>query len=224
MPDTAVSSTCLVLMLKAPDRSKSRLAADIGSSAVDAARKLCACAFEDMRDWRGLRCFAPAEAADGEWLAGLSLPDGAKVRQRGGNLGERINHVNRELHRRGWAKQIFIGTDCPALDRRYLERAAGALSGHDAVLGPAVDGGVVLMGARRPWPDLSALPWSSSALHAALRQACEAAAWSVATLEPLVDVDRYADLASLEESLREDSRPARRALTDWLRSQRVEFC
>jgi glycosyltransferase A (GT-A) superfamily protein (DUF2064 family) len=222
MSDTAVSSTCLVLMLKAPDRSKRRLAAEIGRSAIDAADKLSACALEDMHGWQGLRCFAPAEAADGEWLAGRMPPDGAEIRQHGENLGARINHVNRELHGRGWAKQIFIGVDCPKLDQSYLERAAVALTRHDAVLGPAADGGVVLMGARRPWPDLAGLPWSTDALDAALRETMDVAGWSVATLEPLTDVDRVEDLASLGRSLRDDPRPARRALREWLRELQVQ--
>ncbi|MBN1237669.1 MAG: DUF2064 domain-containing protein [Gammaproteobacteria bacterium] len=216
MSDTAVSSTCLVLMLKAPDRSKRRLAAEMGRSAADAADRLSACAIEDMRHWRGFRCFAPAEAADGEWLAGRALPEGAEIRQQGENLGARINHVNRELCKLGWPRQIFIGVDCPRLDQSYLERAASALTRHDAVLGPAVDGGVVLMGARRPWPELTGLPWSTAALRDALRSTCEAAGWSVATLEPLTDVDRFEDLAPLERSLRGDPRPARRALREWV--------
>jgi uncharacterized protein len=222
MSDTAVSSTCLILMLKAPDRSKRRLAAEIGPSAVDAAARLSACALEDMRDWQGLRCLAPAEPADGEWLDGLVLPEAARIQQQGPNLGARINHVNRMLCDRGWSKQLFIGVDCPQLDLDYLERAALALTDHDAVLGPAADGGVVLMGARRRWPDLAGLPWSTDALHARLRESCERAGWSVATLEPLADIDRLGDLAAMTRSLRDDPRPARRALSEWLAEQRIE--
>jgi uncharacterized protein len=219
MSDTAVSSTCLILMLKAPARSKRRLAAEIGPSAVAAAGQLSACALEDMQEWRGLRCFAPAEAADAEWLDGHALPAAARVQQRGENLGARINHVSRELWDLGWARQLYIGLDCPLLDSIYLERAARALTDHDAVFGPAADGGVVLMGARRRWPDLSGLPWSTDSLHARLHSLCESAGWSTATLEPLADVDTLSDLTALAESLRADPRPARRALCSWLVEQ-----
>lgn len=222
MSDEAISSTCLVLMLKAPDRSKRRLAAEIGASAVGAASRLSACAFEDLRAWRGPRCFAPAESADEDWLAGMTLPDAVLIPQRGGNLGERIAYVNRKLLEHGMTRQLFIGVDCPILDQSYLERAAAALARHDAVFGPAADGGVVLMGARRPWPELSTLPWSTSVLHAALRERCEAAGWSIEALEPLADVDRVADLAALGPSLRDDPRPARRELREWLRTLQIE--
>lgn len=216
MSDPTIAGTCLVLMLKAPERSKRRLAAEIGAQALAAAEALSACALEDMRDWPGCRCYAPAEAADGDWLDGRDLPDGERIPQHGGNLGARINHVNRELNALGRTTQLFIGIDCPQLNLPYLERAARALERHDAVFGPAADGGVVLMGARRAWPDLDALPWSTSELYALLRASCERSGWSIAELEPLADVDTLADLAASAQRLAQDPRPARRALREWL--------
>ncbi len=45
---------------------------------------------------------------------------------------------------------LLIGTDCPVLDAAAINRAAVMLATHDAVLGPAEDGGFVLVGARVP--------------------------------------------------------------------------
>ncbi|MEP7327699.1 MAG: TIGR04282 family arsenosugar biosynthesis glycosyltransferase [Betaproteobacteria bacterium] len=45
---------------------------------------------------------------------------------------------------------LLIGTDCPVLDASALGEAGELLSHYDAILGPAEDGGYVLVGARVP--------------------------------------------------------------------------
>jgi len=218
-PRAAAAECCVVLMMKAVAQSKRRLATEIGAErATQAAQYLVDCAREDLESWRGPVCLAPADAAH---LTALGSPSvAAVIVQRGDNLGERINHVNAELVARGVERQLFIGIDCPALDVAYLERAAAALSECDVVFGPAVDGGVVLMGVRGRWPDLSALPWSTGALGRALAAVCVSAGARSAMLEPLRDVDTLADLLALGAPLAGDSRPARRALGRWLAQQR----
>jgi glycosyltransferase A (GT-A) superfamily protein (DUF2064 family) len=207
---------CVVLMMKSAARSKRRLAARLGTErATQAAQRLLDCACEDLAAWRGPRCAAPS-AADDQLGA---PPADAVVVQRDGNLGERINHVNDELIRRGFARQLFIGIDCPSLDVAYLARAAAALDEHDTVLGPAADGGVVLMGVRGYWPSLAELPWSTDALCEALRAACAASGSRCALLPRLQDVDTPSDLAALRTKLRGDPRPARQALVRWLSAQ-----
>jgi glycosyltransferase A (GT-A) superfamily protein (DUF2064 family) len=207
---------CVVLMMKSAARSKRRLTERLGAQrATQAAQRLLDCACEDLAAWPGPRCVAPS-AADEE--LGAPAAD-AVVVQCAGNLGERINHVNDELLRRGFTRQLFIGIDCPSLDVAYLTRAAAALDDHDSVLGPAADGGVVLMGVRGRWPALAALPWSTAALCAALRAACTAGGSRSALLPQLQDVDTPSDLAALPMELRRDPRPARRALAQWLAAQ-----
>jgi glycosyltransferase A (GT-A) superfamily protein (DUF2064 family) len=207
---------CVVLMMKSAARSKRRLAEHIGAQrATQAALRLLDCACEDLTAWHGPVCVAPS-AADERIDA---PPAAVVVVQRGGNLGERINHVNDELVRRGFEQQLFIGIDCPGLDVAYLERAAAALGDHAAVLGPAADGGVVLMGVRGRWPPLAALPWSTSALFESLYAACAAGRSSTATLPRLHDVDTLGDLLALSTELLGDARPARRALVRWIAEQ-----
>ncbi len=46
----------------------------------------------------------------------------------------------------GWKKTIIIGSDCPYLDERGIRAAFRALDDHDAVIGPASDGGYYLIG------------------------------------------------------------------------------
>ena len=87
------------------------------------------------------------------------------------------------------------------------------------MLGPAADGGVVLMGVRGRWPALAALPWSTSALFESLHAACAAGGLRAATLPRLNDIDTLGDLLALRTELLADSRPARRALMRWLTAQ-----
>lgn len=214
---------CLVLMLKAPAHSKRRLAGQIGALARSAAEHLWACAYEDAAEWTGPVCFAPASESDGAWLDTRIDRDALVLIQPDGNLGERINDVNGRLNSRSLRRQIFIGIDCPALDRGYAERAARLLDTHDAVLGPASDGGVVLMAAKRPWPALGALPWSSADLMAALEGLLRANGWSVARLDTLADIDSLDDLAAAAPALKRDPRPARRAFGRWIEEQRLTY-
>jgi glycosyltransferase A (GT-A) superfamily protein (DUF2064 family) len=207
---------CVVLMMKSAARSKRRLANQIGAQrATQAARCLLGCAGEDLMAWPGTKCVAPSLS---EERSEAPTADVLLV-QPGGNLGERIAHVNAELIRQGIERQLFIGSDCPNLDLAYLERAAAALTEHAAVLGPAADGGVVLMGVRGRWPPLAALPWSTGTLYEALRTACARAGASAAALPSLHDVDTLDDLVALRTRLADDPRPARRALVDWLTMQ-----
>jgi rSAM/selenodomain-associated transferase 2 len=229
----APSGVCLVVMLKSPARAKSRLAARIGDRAREAAEHLWACAYEDAAAWRGPRCFAPATERDRAWLEGWRGSDAETAGDGGalwesfllvqsdGNLGERISFVDAGLRARGFDRLLFIGTDCPSLTPIYLERAARLLDDHDAVLGPARDGGVVLMGAKRPWPSLEKLPWSRADLGHALETLLCSAGWTVAHTETLADIDAVEDLAAAAHSLRGDPRPERRALVGWVEHQRL---
>lgn len=219
MSAVPAAQACVVLMLKAPERSKRRLAAEIGApAAAAAAERLAACALEDLADWAGAACAAPASPEDRRWVREQADAPPLMLLQGKGNLGRRISRVDRELRKRGYDRTLFVGIDCPLLDAAYLRAAAQRLATHDAVLGPADDGGVVLMGAGRPWPELGELPWSTDALCAALRRRCEDAGWRVAALEPRPDVDTLSDLIALEHALAADPRPARRALRRWLAS------
>lgn len=208
--------TCLVLMFKAPGRSKQRLAETIGPLAAVAAEHLFDCAREDLRDWQGPTCFAPATAQDERWLRSKVQSFQSTVRQRGADLGARINHVNRSLEAAGFTRQMFIGIDCPELDPEYFERACRLLDEHDAVFGPAQDGGVVLMAARQAWPDLRGLDWGGAALGDELTGLTNRQGWRTTRLACRSDVDTVEDLRALPARLGRDARPARRKLSSWI--------
>lgn len=226
-PDSSV----LVIFCKRPKVGvgKQRVATELGAHAALALSELLLnAALADAAEWAGPVVIAPAGAADADWAAQL-LPDALVVAQQGRNLGERINHVDGVLRQMGAEHVLIMGTDAPGLNARALAEAARALGKTDTVFVPAQDGGVTLLGARRPWPELSALPWETGRLSAALSDGCDAAGLSATWLTPSEtvgtkidrDVDHYADLLALTSYLKCDPRPTRKALLAWAESQPV---
>lgn len=67
--------------------------------------------------------------------------------QQGLDLGERMYHAVRsglQCHQ----KVILLGGDCVSVDLDYLQQAVSALDASPVVIGPAEDGGYVLLGTR----------------------------------------------------------------------------
>lgn len=205
----------------APGVGKQRLAADIGvGPAAEAAELLLATALEDLDAWPGPVALAPADAEDYSWAAALLARPVAVVAQPAGNLGERLNAVDHQLRARGAQRLIFIGSDAPELRPEDYDVARAAMDTADVVLGPAVDGGVTLMGANAAWPALGALPWSTDQLGDALTKLCEGGKRRVQRIAPRADVDVANDLERAASTLSKDPRPARRRLVLWWQATR----
>jgi glycosyltransferase A (GT-A) superfamily protein (DUF2064 family) len=77
------------------------------------------------------------------------------------------------------------------------------------------------MGARRLWPEIGNLAWSTPRLREDLCARLRLQGWSIANLETLADVDTIEDLTTASAGLVSDGRCARRALVDWLRSSEL---
>lgn len=92
---------------------------------------------------------------------------------------------------------VIIGTDCPDLSREDLRQAFHALDeGRDAVLGPAEDGGYVLIGLSRPAPALFRdIDWGSGRVLSQTRKRLGELGLTWRELAPRRDVDRPEDLA-----------------------------
>jgi rSAM/selenodomain-associated transferase 1 len=120
---------------------------------------------------------------------------GARLQpQRGGDLGARMAHAFAWALRRAPAA-VLLGCDCPDLSPALLQQACAALQRHAAVLGPALDGGYVLIGLTRPQPALfRAMPWGSDRVLELTRRRLDQAGLSRYELPPLGDLDRPADL------------------------------
>ena len=74
--------------------------------------------------------------------------------QSGEDLGMRMCNAAMDAGQRA-PHRVLIGGDCPLISAAYLQSALTKLhSGHDAVLGPAEDGGYVLLGLNQCDPRL----------------------------------------------------------------------
>jgi hypothetical protein len=121
--------------------------------------------------------------------------------QREGDLGARMIEAISAVP----GPVLVIGTDCPALGAEHLHSAADLLrSGSDVVIGPAEDGGYVLIGMRCPRPELlEQMPWSTGEVMQETRRRLRhrGLAWQVDRPE---DLER---LANISNSVISDENP-----------------
>lgn len=135
--------------------SKTRLARDIGPTrALQVKRELDAHTLREARSpcWQTEMWVADRPSCTIR-LPGVWPPATAhagrtdRKLQARGKLGVRLAHA---FGRPGPAPAtVVIGTDCPALSRSHIARTFALLRRHDAVIGPARDGGFYLLGLRR---------------------------------------------------------------------------
>lgn len=207
-----VPLTPVIVFAKAPvaGLAKTRLAPALGADgAAQLARRLLQHAVQQALA-AGLGpvdlCVTPNQQhADFQRLAaepGLRLSD-----QGDGDLGTRMARaLERNLATSPAA--LLIGTDAPSLDAAYLRQAARSLQSHDAVFGPAADGGYVLVGLRRPSPGLfEGMRWSHPAVMADTRERIARAGLRHTELATLHDIDEPADLRHLPAGWQEGSTP-----------------
>jgi rSAM/selenodomain-associated transferase 1 len=116
-----------------------------------------------------------------------------RVTQGRGDLGDRMGRLLRGLPR---GPVCIVGGDIPGITPAHIARAFAALGRHEAVFGPAPDGGFWLVGMKRVAPPPATLfegvRWSSEhTLHDTLYTLT---GLRVAFIESLNDVDEAADL------------------------------
>jgi len=181
----------VVVFVKAPrlGQVKSRLAAGIGVLPAlrfyrETMARVLGAVGRDTR-WCTLVAITPRRALHAQfWDQDLSRLD-----QGAGDLGHRMARAFRALPP---GPAVIIGSDIPELAPRHVAAAFRALGGHDAVLGPAGDGGYWLVGLKRTRPVPAGLfegvRWSSPHALADTRASLPRH-FSVALLETLEDVD-----------------------------------
>jgi len=121
--------------------------------------------------------------------------------QQGGDLGSRMGHAfKRAFGRADYV--VLVGGDAPMMTAAYVEQAFRALEeGADAVLGPAEDGGYMLIGLRRGASmPFSSMRWSNAQVLAETRRRLRMAGMQWIELETLWDVDRAADVKRMRSA------------------------
>lgn len=124
--------------------------------------------------------------------------------QEGSDLGERLIDALEKVFQR-FSRVVVIGTDCPGLDVAYLDEALQCLSGGEqVVLGPAVDGGYVLLGMASFQPALlQGISWGSSQVLEQTLARVRQLELSCHLLPTLADIDCPEDLHRLERGMLE---------------------
>jgi rSAM/selenodomain-associated transferase 1 len=119
--------------------------------------------------------------------------------QQGETLGERMAYaLQHTLQTSRFA--IIIGTDCPCLDNGHLLTAAEYLHNNPdaAVIGPAEDGGYVLIGAGQMIPAIfDDIAWGGAQVLQQTRDRLHNLGITYNELELLWDIDRPEDLQRL---------------------------
>lgn len=125
--------------------------------------------------------------------------------QQGTTLGERmLRALSSGLKSAG--QVVLVGSDCPILTSSYLDQAFASLCEKEFVLGPAEDGGFVLLGAS-----------SAAGVSALLDAVAETDDWSLATVswgtgevleQTLERLSHYGRSVSLLDTLYDIDRPA----------------
>ncbi|MEQ8406154.1 MAG: TIGR04282 family arsenosugar biosynthesis glycosyltransferase [Oceanicaulis sp.] len=189
----------LVVFAKAPviGGAKTRLAAGVGKVAAwSIHRAMTARILRTVRDrrWRTVLAVAPDQAVrrrfPGVWPQALP-----RLAQGGGDLGARQARVCEQR------ATLVIGTDAPQIRRADIAAAFKALKRHDAVIGPAADGGYWLLGLARPAPGglFDGVRWSNAATRRDLEARLGAFGLArIAHLRTLRDVDHAADLVAVK--------------------------
>ena len=114
--------------------------------------------------------------------------------QQGDDLGERMAHALADELAAGAERAILIGTDCPLMSANYVAQAEAALASADVVLGPAEDGGYVLIGCSRAVPEIfREIEWGTNRVLEQTLKSASQAQLRVSQLDTLWDVDRPED-------------------------------
>ena len=114
--------------------------------------------------------------------------------QQGKDLGARMQRAFEKAFETGYKKVVIIGSDLYDLGPDDLKAAFASLDTHQAVVGPATDGGYYLLGLTAMVPALfRGKAWSTdTVLEATLR---DLEGIPTFLLPPRTDIDRYEDIA-----------------------------
>jgi rSAM/selenodomain-associated transferase 1 len=116
-----------------------------------------------------------------------------KKRQKGADLGKRMQHAFETAFEKGYQKVLIIGSDLFDLKSIHITTAFDALENHDLTIGPSLDGGYYLLGMKELYPAVfKNKKWGTdSILENTLKDLQQQ---NVKLLEALNDIDTFEDL------------------------------
>lgn len=204
IPPKRMKVICMILKAPRVGTVKTRLAREIGAERATLI-------YRDMVEhqvraippgWNVSVHFCPTDAGEEmeAWLK-PSLPASTRFApQCDGDLGRRLGAVVRSEFQNGAERVFLVGGDCPGICRDYFTEADTHLNETDLVIGPATDGGYVLLGLKDQHVELfENIAWSTNmVLEQTLANAIRGSL-SLRLLQTLEDID---DAASLQRHFR----------------------
>jgi len=193
----------IIIMLKYPQPGmvKTRLGKDLGAKrAAELYRFFVACELLTVQSLHVpilLSCHPHRPlSAYRAWLGG----EFRYISQAEGDLGVKMRTSFQSAFDMGLSRVVLIGSDLPHLPAASIHSALTRLQDHDAVIGPALDGGYYLIGLhhRSFHPEIfKDIPWSTSQVLALTQKRLGDHDLKTFLLPSLRDIDTLEDLESL---------------------------
>lgn len=143
--------------------------------------------------WRTVIFYAGARDYFVRAFPGVDL-----LAQQGADLGTRMGNALSGLLAAGARAAVLSGTDSPDLPLSHVQAAFTVLGEQEVVVAPAQDGGYVLIGESRHYPELFMdIPWSTPQVLALTRKRAREAGIGLQELAPWEDLDDLAALRAL---------------------------
>lgn len=190
------TKSLLIIFYRNPfkGRVKTRLAANVGDEkALDVFRRLAGHTRQITEALASDKIVFYSDSIDlmDMWPNARYL----KTLQQGSDLGARMKNAFTSAFESGYESVCIIGTDCYELTTRIILQAFDALTSHDVVIGPAVDGGYYLLGMRKLYPQLfDGKEWSTETVCERTVSDIRSLGLRYFQLQTLRDVDTEGDL------------------------------
>lgn len=122
-----------------------------------------------------------------------------QVLQKGNDLGERMKNAFQHLFSKGHQNCIIIGSDCPQINTEILDIAFNKMKDHDAVIGPANDGGYYLLGIKNLFEQVfENKAWSSTSVFLETMKDFKDLSLNTYILPELIDIDTIEDYIAFQ--------------------------
>ncbi len=217
--------TSLIVFAKhwTPGEAKTRLIPGWGATrAAEMQRRFLAATLARVGGHFDRQILAITPSEKRSEFADLAGPAWDIIEQGAGHLGMRLERVIRAVQQKGKGQVLVIGSDSPDLPVVQILEGAATLQTHDAVLGPATDGGYYLIGFSKEPCSLKDIDWGSDQVRRQTEERIVATGMSLATLPLWADVDLPEDVDALLRRVKKRGGhdPHLVELRDWLKAQR----
>ncbi|MBQ6440538.1 MAG: TIGR04283 family arsenosugar biosynthesis glycosyltransferase [Mogibacterium sp.] len=129
------------------------------------------------------------------------------IRQRGENIGFRMQNAIEDVLSLGYSKAVLIGTDIPELKSETIDASLTLLASYDVVLGPTCDGGYYLIGMKAVHPEaFNVEVFGVSSVFDETVSSIKKAGLTVGKTDTYADMDIPDDLDGFRTRMRRDAR------------------